>query len=33
MGTYKRKIKHGVLTIYYNNKKLRDILCKEIKNL
>ncbi len=32
-GNYKRKIPHGVLTIYYNNKKLRDILCGQIEKL
>jgi hypothetical protein len=25
-GTYRRKSKYGVVTIYFNNKKLRDIL-------
>jgi hypothetical protein len=32
-GTYGRKIKHGVLTIYYHNRKLRDILCAEIEKI
>lgn len=32
-GTYKRKIQHGVLTVYCNNRKLRDILCGEIEKL
>jgi hypothetical protein len=32
-GTYGKKIKHGVLTVYYNNKKLRDILCLAIEKL
>lgn len=32
-GTYKRKIKHGVLTVYYHNKKLRDMICGELKNI
>ena len=32
-GTYKKKIKHGVLTVYFNNKKLRDIICGEIEKL
>lgn len=32
-GTYKHKIQHGVLTLYFNNKKLRDLLNKEIENL
>ncbi len=26
IGTYRKKSKYGVLTIYYHNKKLRDIL-------
>lgn len=25
-GTYRHKSQHGVVTVYYNNKKLRDIL-------
>jgi len=25
-GTYRRKAKYGVVTVYFNNKKLRDIL-------
>lgn len=25
-GSYRNKTKHGVLTVYYHNKKLRDIL-------
>ena len=25
-GTYRRKNQYGVLTVYYNNKKLRDLL-------
>lgn len=33
VGTYKNKIQHGVLTVYFNNKKLRDILCEAIENL
>lgn len=32
-GTYKIKSKYGVITVYFNNKKLRDILCKEIEKL
>lgn len=32
-GTYRNKIKHGVLTVYYCNKKLRDILCQMIENM
>lgn len=26
IGTYRRKSKNGVVTLYYNNKKARDIL-------
>lgn len=33
VGTYRHKIKHGVLTIHYGNKKLRDILCKAVDEL
>lgn len=29
-GNYKRKIPHGVLTVYFNNRKLRDIICHAI---
>lgn len=32
-GTYHRKIEHGVLTVYYNNKKMRDVLVQEIENM
>ncbi len=32
-GTYRNKIKHGVLTVQYHNKKLRNIICKSIKNM
>lgn len=32
-GTYRRKIEHGVLTVYYNNKKMRDILNQEIEKI
>jgi len=32
-GTYKRKIKHGVLTVYFHNKKLREVIEKELKKL
>ena len=31
VGTYLHKTKHGVLTVYFNNKKLRDILCGMLK--
>lgn len=33
VGTYRKKTKYGVLTIYFNNMKLRDFLCDEIENL
>ncbi|MEA1929913.1 MAG: hypothetical protein U9M92_03505 [Patescibacteria group bacterium] len=33
LGTYTKKIEHGVLTVYFNNKKLRDIICGEIDKL
>ena len=33
VGTYHRKIKHGVLTVYFNNYKLRNILCREIEKI
>lgn len=33
IGTYREKSKHGVLTIYFNNKKLRNILVGEIEKM
>lgn len=33
LGTYRQKTKYGVLTVYYGNKKLRDILCQMVKNV
>jgi len=33
IGTYREKSKHGVLTVYFNNKKLRDLLISEIEKL
>lgn len=33
IGTYRTKSKHGVLTVYFGNKKLRDILIDEIEKL
>ena len=33
IGTYRQKTKHGVLTIYISNSKLRNILCDEIEKL
>lgn len=32
-GTYKKKAKYGVLTIYFHNKKLRDIIVGAIDDL
>lgn len=33
IGTYGRKTKYGVLTVYYHNKKLRDMLCGALEKL
>lgn len=33
IGTYREKTKHGVLTVYVSNKKLRDLLCSEIEKM
>src|SRR3989344_187443 len=33
IGTYREKSKHGVLTIYFNNNKLRNILISEIEKV
>ena len=33
IGTYREKTKHGVLTIYVSNKKLRDLLNLQIEQL
>lgn len=33
IGTYRKKSEHGVLTLYFGNKKLRDILIAEIEKL
>jgi hypothetical protein len=33
IGTYRKKSEHGVLTVYFGNKKLRDILIGEIEKL
>ena len=30
LGTYRKKSKYGVVTIYYHNKKLRDILVNQL---
>jgi len=32
-GNYLNKTKYGVLTVYFNNKKLRDIICNDIENI
>ena len=33
LGTYRHKTRHGVLTVYVSNKKLRDLLCAEVEKL
>lgn len=33
VGTYKHSAKYGVLIVYFNNKKLRDIICQAIEKL
>jgi hypothetical protein len=33
VGSYREKSKHGVLTVYFNNKKLRDHLVAEIEKM
>ena len=33
VGTYKNKVKHGVLTIHYGNTKLRNIVCEAVDEL
>ncbi len=33
IGTYRTKSEHGVLTLYFGNKKLRDILIAEIEKM
>lgn len=30
VGNYRKKTKYGVLTVYFNNTKLRDIICSTI---
>lgn len=30
VGTYREKSRHGVASMYFNNRKLRDILCRSI---
>lgn len=33
VGSYGRKIEYGVITLYFHNKKMRDILVNEIEKL
>ncbi len=33
VGTYRKKSQYGVITLYYHNRKLRDILGNELKKL
>lgn len=33
VGNYRKKTKYGVVTIYFNNRKLRDILCNAIEKV
>jgi len=33
IGNYRNKTRYGVLTVYFNNKKLRDIICGAIENI
>jgi len=33
VGSYRRKTRHGVLTLYFNNKKLRDTICGAIEQI
>jgi hypothetical protein len=33
IGTYREKTKHGVLTVYVSNTKLRNLLIRQIENL
>lgn len=33
LGTYRIKNKHGVLTVHFNNRKLRDIICHAIEDI
>jgi hypothetical protein len=32
-GTYRKKLKYGVVTVYFNNRKLRDIICGALAKL
>ncbi|MGC9610642.1 MAG: hypothetical protein ABSE68_00210 [Minisyncoccia bacterium] len=31
-GTYKKKLKYGVLTVHFNNKKLRNVIISKLKD-
>jgi hypothetical protein len=31
-GTYRKKMKYGVLTVYFNNKKLRNVIVSKLKD-
>lgn len=31
-GTYRNKLKYGVLTVYFNNKKLRNVIINKLKD-
>lgn len=33
IGTYRVKCRYGVVTVYFNNKKLRDILIKQLADI
>lgn len=33
IGNYRKKTEYGVLTVYFNNRKLRDILCSAIQEV
>lgn len=33
IGTYRQKTQHGVLTVYFNNKKLRNLIVGEIEKM
>jgi hypothetical protein len=33
IGTYRKKNQYGVVTLYFNNKRLRDILVEQINNM
>lgn len=33
VGNYRKKTQHGVLTLYFNNKKLRDTICRAIDDM